>query len=268
MFANARMYSLNAALGRAWRELLQWVLARAEVDAEVIDHPAPQPLPALWVRPDMACAFMCGYPLARAQPMPQVLAAPLPSPARYAGQPRYCTDLVVRRDSGIATLADAWGRRMAFTTPDSMSGYQALRRFLAPHASAHGGRLFAATVGPLITPRAVVDAVLSGAADIGPLDGYALDLLRLHEPDWVAPLAVIASTAFAPIPPLVGAAGLDEAAAQRLRAALLDVEVAPELAALRATLLLRGFARISPAEYHANIVVAEEADALGYPQLA
>ncbi len=267
MFANARMYSLNAVLSQAWRELLQWVLARAELDAEVIDYPAPQPLPALWARPDMACAFMCGYPLARARPMPVVLAAPLPGPARYAGQPRYCTDLVVRRDAGIATLADAWGRRMAFTTPDSMSGYQAPRRFLAPHAAAHGGSLFASTVGPLTTPRAVVDAVLGGAADIGPLDSYALDLLRLHEPDLVAPLRVIASTAFAPIPPLVGAAGLDEAAAERLRAALLDVEAAPELAARRAALLLRGFARISATEYHANIVAAEEADALAYPQL-
>ena len=267
MFANARMYSLNAVLSQAWRELLQWVLARAELDAEVIDYPAPQPLPALWARPDMACAFMCGYPLARARPMPVVLAAPLPSPARYAGLPRYCTDLVVRSDAGIATLADAWGRRMAFTTPDSMSGYQAPRRFLAPHAAAHGGSLFAATIGPLVTPRAVVDAVLSGAADIGPLDSYALDLLRLHEPDLVAPLTVIASTAFAPIPPLVGAAGLDAVVAERLRSALLGVEAATELAALRATLLLRGFARISATEYHANIVAAEEADALAYPQL-
>lgn len=262
------MYSLDAALGQAWRELLQWVIDRAEVDVSVIDYPAPEPLPALWARSDMACAFMCGYPLARMQPAPQVLAAPVPSPLRYAARPRYCTDFVVRADAGIACLADAWGRRMAFTTPDSMSGYQAPRRFLAQAAARRGGALFASTIGPLITPLAVVDALLAGNADIGPLDGYALDLLRLHEPARLAALTVIASTPFAPIPPLVAAAGIDPAVAQRLRDALLAVESAAELAPLRERLLLRGFARIGATAYHANLAAANQADALGYPQLA
>jgi len=46
------------------------------------------------------------------------------------------------------------------------------------------------------------------------------------------------------------------------------VASASELAPLRATLLLRGFARISATAYHANIIAADQADALGYPQLA
>ena len=267
MFANARMYSLNPVLSAAWRRLLQWVIDRAAVDGEVIDYPAPQPLPALWARDDMACVFMCGYPLARAQPQPLVLAAPVPSPARYAGQPVYCTDLVVRAESRIATLADAWGQRMAYTTPDSMSGYQAPRRFFAPHAAARGGKLFAASVGPLLTPRGVVDALLAGQADLGPLDSYAHDLLRRHEPQIAARLRVVASTPFTPIPPLVGAAGIDPAVAQRLSAALLEVDGAAELAPTRAALLLHGFARISASGYHANMAAADEADALGYPQL-
>ena len=267
MFANARMYSLNPALTTAWRTVLEWVIAHAGVEAAVIDYPAPQPLPALWARADMACAFMCGYPFARAQPQPQLLAAPLPSPARYGGQPLYCTDLVVRADSDIATLADAWGQRLAFTTPESMSGYQAPRRFFAAEAAARGGRLFASTVGPLLTPRGVVDALLAGQADLGPLDSYAHDLLRLHEPQLAARLRVIASTPLAPIPPLVGAAGIDPAAALRLGAALLEVAGAAELAATRAALLLHGFARIPASGYHAHMVAADEADALGYPQL-
>ena len=268
MFANARMYSLNPALAEAWRLLLQWVIERAGVDAEVIDYPAPQSLAALWSRPDMGCAFMCGYPLARAQPQPVVLAAPLPSPARYGGRPVYCTDLVVRADSAIATLDAAWGQRMAFTTTDSMSGHQAPRRFFAPFAVARGGKLFAATVGPLVTPRAVVDALLARQADIGPLDSYAHDLLRLHEPGLAAQLKVVASTPLAPIPALVGAPSIDPAAAQRLSEALLAVAGAPELATQRAALLLRGFARIPASDYHANMAAADEADALGYARLA
>ena len=267
MFANARMYALNGPIAQAWRELLQWVIAQAGVDVALLDYPAPQPLPALWARDDMACAFMCGYPLALARPPLQVLAAPMPSPARYAGQPRYCSDLVVRNDAGINTLADAWGRRMAFTTTESMSGYQAPRRFLAAHAARRGGRLFSEVIGPLITPRAVIEALLTRQADIGPLDSYALDLLRLHEPTLVAPLKVIASTAFAPIPALVAAPGIASAVIERLRSALLAVQAAPELAATRAALLLHGFAPMGPTAYHANILAADEATALGYGRL-
>jgi ABC-type phosphate/phosphonate transport system substrate-binding protein len=268
MFANARMYSLNPALGAAWRTLLEWVIARAGADCTVIDYPPPQPLPALWARADLGCAFMCGYPLAHAQPQPLVLAAPVPSPARYAGRPVYCTDLIVRAGGTIATLADAWGRRVAFTSTDSMSGYQAPRRFFAAHAAARGGTLFSASVGPLLTPRGVVDAVLAGEADLGPLDSYAHDLLRLHEPQLAGQLLVLASTPCTPIPPLVGAAGMDLAAAQRLRAALLDVQNAAALAPARAALLLHGFARIEASAYHASMAAASEADALGYPRLA
>ena len=268
MFANARMYSLNPALTTAWRTVLEWVIAHAGVEAAVIDYPAPQPLPALWARSDMACAFMCGYPFALAQRQPQLLAAPLPSPARYGGRPIYCTDLVVRADSDIATLADVWGQRLAFTTPESMSGYQAPRRFFAAEAAARGGKLFASVVGPLLTPRGVVDALLAGQADVGPLDSYAHDLLRRHEPQLAARLRVIASTPLTPIPALVGAAGMDPDVAERLRAALLEVGSAPALAEARTSLLLRGFARVEPSGYHAGLLAAAQADALGYTQLA
>lgn len=268
MFANARMYALNPALAAAWRELLQWVVRRAGVDAEVIDYPAPQPLPALWARADMGCAFMCGHPLSRAVPAPVVLAAPRPSPERYGGRPAYWTDLVVRAADGPATLDDAWGTRMAFTTPDSQSGYQAPRRFFAPFAAARGGRLFAATVGPLITPRGVVDALIDGRADIGPLDAYAHDLLRVHEPALAAQLRVVASTPPTPIPPLVAAPGIDPQVAARLRSALLEVDAEPALAAQRKALQLAGFAPIALTDYRAIIVAAEQADALGFPILA
>ena len=49
---------------------------------------------------------------------------------------------------------------------------------LAPFARDRGGTLFEATVGPLVTPRRVVEAIVSGEADAGPLDSYFHDLLR------------------------------------------------------------------------------------------
>ena len=125
MIANARMYAIDAVTGAHWRVLLQWVIARAGIDCEVIDYPPPLPLSALWTRDDLGCAFMCGYPLMHAVPAPVVLAAMRPSGAHYRHQPTYWTDLVVRADSPLLTASDALGRRLAYTTEDSQSGYQA-----------------------------------------------------------------------------------------------------------------------------------------------
>ena len=126
------MYSSDAVSAACWRALLEWVIARADIECEVIDYPPPEPLPALWARDDLGCALMCGYPLARATPAPVVLAAMRPSPARYEHEPTYCTDLVVHVDSGLFTATDALGTRIAYTTENSQSGYHAPRRFFAP----------------------------------------------------------------------------------------------------------------------------------------
>jgi len=265
--ANARMYSVNPAVTEAWRSVLRWVIERAQVELEVIDYPAPQPLPALWQRDDLGCAFMCGFPLSHASPVPVVLAAPVPSPAAYRGEAVYWTNLIARNDGKVRTIDDAFGRRIAFTTPDSQSGYQAMRAFFAPHARQRGSPLFATTVGPLVTPRRVVESVLAGEADLGPVDSYAFDLMRHHEPDLIAPLNVIAATMRTPIPPLVGAASLAPHDATRLRDALALVESAPDLAETRQALLLHGFAPVKAATYGGLRSTAAAADAAGYPVL-
>jgi ABC-type phosphate/phosphonate transport system substrate-binding protein len=240
---NARMYCVDAAASAAWRVLLEWVAQRAGVDAEVIDYPAPQPLPALWAREDLACAFMCGYPFSRAAPQPIPLAAPVPAPQAYRDRPEYWTCIVARDDSGIRTLGDTFARRMAYTTTDSQSGYQALRALVAGEAHP-----FASMIGPLVTPRRVVEAVAAGEADAGPVDSYALDLLRLHVPQLVAPLRVVATTPPTPIPLLVASpAAVAEAA--RLREALLGVGREARLAEAREALVLRRFAAVDGARY-------------------
>ena len=265
--ANARMYAVDADAADAWRTLLRWVIDRAGVDAEVIEHPAPQPLPALWARDDLACAFMCGYPISQARTPPIVLAAPVPSLPAYGGRPDYWTNIVARSDGPVRALEDTFGRRMAYTTPDSQSGYQALRVLLAPYARERGAPLFASVVGPLVTPARVVQSVLAGDADAGPVDSYAYDLMRHHDAGAMAALAVVASTPATPIPPFVGASNLPPDEAARLRAALLDVAAAGELAAVRGALCLRGFATATAAKYDALREAAEAASAMGYAAL-
>jgi ABC-type phosphate/phosphonate transport system substrate-binding protein len=260
------MYAVTPTVAQAWRSLLTWVIERAQVRCEVIEYPSPQPLPALWSRDDMGCAFMCGYPFAHANPQPVILAAPVPSPPAYRGRPVYWTNVVARSDGPLRTIEDTFGKRMAFTTPDSQSGYQAIRALLAP--SAHGAALFAELVGPLVTPRRVIEAVVAGEADAGPVDSYAFDLLQRHEPGLMAPLRVIATTLpTTPIPPLVAAPGIAPADADRLREALLAAGSAAALGEARASLLLRGFAAVAAREYESFRYASQAATVMGYPAL-
>ena len=268
LIANARMYSVNAQTATAWRKLLEWVIDRAGVAAEAIDYPAPDPIASLWARPDLGCAFMCGYPYALAAPKPALLAAPVPSPGAYGGKPVYWSDIVVRADAAWVELSDVFGHRLAYTIEDSQSGYQAARELLAPYAREHGDRLFAATVGPLLTPRRVAEAILAGEADAGPLDSYAHDLIRAHEPELAAQLKTIATTAPTPIPPLVAAPGIAAAAIEHLRAALLAIAQADELRSVRSALLLDRFVLVDSEDYAVLLERARAADRLGYPRLA
>ncbi len=268
MFANAQLYSITPAVTDAWRSLLAWVIAEAGVDCEILDYPTAQPLAPMWERPDMGCAFMCGYPFALASPQPTLLAVPTPNPPDYAGTPIYWTDLVVRADSSYTQLTDLFGRRFAYISEDSQSGYQVPRNLFAPYAKERRGRLFAAVVGPLFTQRGVVDAVLDGRADCGPIDSYSHELLRAHEPQLAAKLRVLASTRPVPIPPMVAAADIDPDTAAALRRALLATGDASDLSQELHDLRLNGFVVVTPHRYDVLAACARAADALGYLRLA
>jgi len=262
LHANARMYALNATVASAWRALFAEVGERAGVDLQWLEHQPPKPLAELWQRDDVACAFICGYPWStwRGEKRPVPLAVPQPSNRLSAGRPHYWSDVVVRADARFASLDDLFGARMAYTIVDSQSGYQALRTMLAQRSQ--GRALFAATVGPLVTPRRVVEAVLAGDADAGPLDSYWHDLLRRHEPEVAARLRVVARTPPTPMPFVAAAAAVPADVRTRLAVALRDAPVDAD------ALQIDGFAAVDPAAYALLAQRAAQADRAGYTRLA
>jgi ABC-type phosphate/phosphonate transport system substrate-binding protein len=256
--ANARMYSVSPRVKHAWERLLRWVLDDAALPWEVIAYDAPQPLNALWARDDLGLVMMCGLPGARRNPRPQVIAAPIPSPARYQGLARYCTDLVVRADAPYQRLEDTFGGVAGYTLADSMSGAIAFNAHLQGFRSPERQRLYARSVGNLVNARGVIDALVRGEADVGPLDSYYHDLLRQDDPAYAAQVRTIASTRWTPIPPLVATAPLSAAQVDRLRASLRHAIEHPELAHERACLLLAGFATPDASEYDVLAHIADQ----------
>jgi len=264
--ANARMYSVNPAAASAWRELFGWLARESGVDLRVIDHAFPSPLAELWSRNDLASAFMCGFPYALAEQKPRPVAAPIPAKALVAGRAVYATRLVVRADSKFQLIEDTFGCRLGYTVEDSHSGYNALRQHLLPYRRQHGEKLYRESIGPLFTPRRVIEALLAGGIDVGPLDSYALDLMMRHEPDLVRQIRIVSTTDVAPIPFLVAASGCPDDVVSALQAALATFGDTPECAELRDRLCLEAFAPVNTDDYDLMMRWDAAARTAGYIQ--
>jgi ABC-type phosphate/phosphonate transport system substrate-binding protein len=184
----------------------------------------------------------------------------VPSPSRYGALPRYCTDFIVRADRPFSRLSDTFGGRIGWTVGHSQSGYNAVRYHLSRCHGEHSEPLFAEWVGPLITPRRVIEHVMSGKIDVGPLDSYVHDLLKRNDPETAGRLRAVESTAMTPIPPLVVSPAVADDVVERLRGALKSGAIQTELAATFDVLVMTRFAAVKPADYTVLLSQAREAD--------
>lgn len=264
MIANARMYGVCPEAEAAWQVLLAHVATDAAVELTYETYPAPQPLETLWRRPDLGAVQMCGYPIALGIAPVQPIAAPIPALDWAGGQAVYRSDLIVRADSPWQGLEDSFAGRVGWTVEHSHSGFNALRHHLLPHR-VQGRDVYRESVGHLITARRILDAVLDGTIDIGPLDAYWHALIALHRPDLVAGIRVLDSTALAPLPAFVASPAMPAAQVARLRAAFLGAATRPWFPAVASDLLLSGFAAVTHADYAPTLAWDTEAHARGYP---
>jgi ABC-type phosphate/phosphonate transport system substrate-binding protein len=243
MIANARMYAVSAEAAGHWRTLLGAVIGRSGLTVALIEHPEPQPIAELWARTDKAAVFMCGLPFSLAEPRPALIAAPVPSPAEFNGQPCYWSNLVVRADSPFQAVSDTFGRRIAFTTRESQSGYAAALYYFMSCADRYP--LYGEIVAPQMTPAGAMAAVVNRSAEIAPIDSYAFALLQRYRPELTSQVRIIGRTAPTPIPALVASRpGLET-----LASAFIAAEGNAGMRAPMKQLLLRRFVRPDPASY-------------------
>ncbi|HTR84971.1 MAG TPA: PhnD/SsuA/transferrin family substrate-binding protein [Reyranella sp.] len=243
MIANARMYSVTPPVAGLWRSLLGAILSETGVAIEIVDHAPPAPISELWRRPDKAAVFMCGLPYSLSMPRPELVVAPIPSPAAYAGRACYWSDVVVRADSSFQTIEQTFGRRLALTTPESQSGYAALLHDLMPHAATTP--LYREIIEPRFTPMGNLTAVIEGKAEVAPIDSYAFSLMSRHVPELTKQVRTVLRTEPTAIPLLVSSGPAPAAVTD---AFLTAREKAP-VAALMDQLLLDRFARPDHAAY-------------------
>jgi ABC-type phosphate/phosphonate transport system substrate-binding protein len=263
---NARMYAVTPDVETAWRELLQHVADESGVPMSYVSYPAPQPLEALWQRPDLGAVFMCGFPIAKQLARVVPIAAPLPRAAWAMGGALYRSNLIVHRASDFQTLEDTFGGRAGFTVAHSHSGFNAFRHHLLRYRTKDRPTLYAHMSGDLVTARRVLDSVRERQIDIGPLDSYWHALIERHSPMLTRDIRVLDATEAVPLPAFVAAENAPAAMVGALRSAFLQAATRPWFAGLSDILLLDGFAGVESQRYAKLLDWDREALQAGYAE--
>ncbi|ARP82182.1 ABC transporter substrate-binding protein [Bordetella genomosp. 8] len=267
LIASTRMYDVAPSAKTAWHALLAEAHRRAGLHVTFVEHGWPTPIGELWARPGLCGAFMCGWPFAQALRGGKAytaVAAVVPDLPGYEDQARYRSAFLVRDDAPWQRLEDTFGSRYGWMVRDSQSGWNAPRRLLARHAAAHGGSLFQEVKGPYGNPRGLLRALRDGEIDLTAVDGWYLDLLRVHDADALQGLRAIGYTDWTPNPLLVSGQDVDPATSERLTAALLGMHAD---AGTRELLRAAHVARFTAADPRAYDVLLDHDSDRSYPEI-
>ena len=130
-------------------------------------------------------AWLCGYPYVRNKKHFRLVAVPL-----YQGEPLYRSYLIVpSSDKQTRSLADLRWKIFAFSDPDSNSGHLYTEYLLAKQEQSPS-TFFSRTFFTW-SHHKVVEAVASGLAQGGSVDGYVWDTLALSHPELTSQTRIV-----------------------------------------------------------------------------
>lgn len=263
------MYNNSPALAEAAHTLLRGVvlglreqgwhepLSIVEPDEDLLDF---------WASPSTLLSQTCGYPLVT-QLLDRVSVLARPQfDIEGCEDHGYCSVVLVRTDAKTQDLSELQGQRLAFNSPDSHSGMNALRHRLAPVAASRpiDGRFFS-EVRLSGSHANSLSLVQSQQADVCAVDIVTWHNLSTHRPEMVQGLRVLARTHPAPSLPWICNRALSATQQAKLLAAVLAL---PQREPAACTALrLTGFKPSTLADYRVITAMENEAAALGYPVL-
>lgn len=178
---------------------------------------------------------------------PNLRVVPIVKPSRY-GKSEYVSEIIVRRDSGIDTLADLRGRRMAFVDTESTAGYLLAAAYLvkcgiSPRDPLLSRQNFVNQYGN------VVLSVLFGKYDAGAVfEGAPAMFLKGREIDRRQELKVLARSDPVPYEPIAAMIGgrLTDSQAMHIQTLFLSLDKSSDILK---KLQVAGFVAASPGEY-------------------
>jgi ABC-type phosphate/phosphonate transport system substrate-binding protein len=232
----------------AWANDALWKAIAARLNAAGIVVPAEldrrRHSDAVWRDPGLILSHTCGYPFStRLRGIARLVGTPIYDVPGCEG-PYYSTMIVVRSDESGERLADVRGKRFAYNTTDSLSGYLALGAAAKDAGVDTGLREWIETG----SHRGSVCAVAEGRADVASIDAICWALALRHEPA-AANLKVIARTPLRPGLPFITAAERPEREVQAIRSAITQALANPVTLAAREALSLVGLGNFSEFDY-------------------
>ena len=194
--------------------------------------------------------WLCGLPYVWRADRPdaslELLAAPVASGPRYAGQPVYFSDVVVRRESPWSSFAELEGATWAYNEETSHSGYNAPRHRLARMGRERG---FFGAVVVTGSHESSLRRLLDGRVDATAVDSTVLDFLRRDDPALAGRLRSVESLGPSPSPPWVVARAVPGEVRVAIRDALLAMSSDPRGRAVLASGIASRFAAVTDADY-------------------
>lgn len=220
-----------------WGDYLQRRVGRPVV---FVQRGSYREISDLLLKDEVEFAWICGFPYCVLRPRVRIAAVP-----NYNGRPVYQSYVIVpQSDTRTRTLMDLRGSVYAFSDPDSNSGW------LVPNVELAKAGLDSATFfrKSFFTwaHRKVVEAVSTGLAQGGSVDGYVWETLAKQHPALTARTRVAWKFPFYGFPPIVTRSNLSEEDSQPLRTILLAMNKDPEGQQLLEYLNLDGFVDSPP----------------------
>jgi phosphonate transport system substrate-binding protein len=244
---------------RDWRAYLEVSLGRP---VRFVQRSSYRQIVAMMLAGELDLAWLCGYPYVRHRQDLRLLAVPL-----FQSRPYYRSYLIVPSGDGATrSLADLRGKVFAFSDPDSNSGY-----LYALHALVRMGeqpKNYFRRSFFTWAHRTVVEAVGTGLAQGGSVDGYVWDTLTKFQPELTARTRIVERSPEFGFPPLVVHRSAPPDRYRALRQALLGMADDGAGAALLARLNLSGFAEGEDTLFDSIAAMARDVDAAGHAAAA
>ena len=175
-----------------------------------------------------------------------LLAAPVMCAPRYADQPVYFSEVIVRQDAAAHSLADLRGATWAYNEPTSHSGFLIMLCALALRGESAGffGRVIAS--GAHLHS---IELLLRGDIDTTAIDSTVLEQELRTRPELGERIRVIETLGPSPMPPIVASRALPTVMREGVRTALLSMHHDEHGAAILKAATVRKFVEVADADY-------------------
>lgn len=212
--------------------------------------------------------FVCSLPYVTFERQGIAPAVPVAAPVlegdRYGGDPVYFSDVIVHRDSGLASFADLRGRSWAYNEPLSHSGYGITRYHLLTLGETSGffGQVIEAGFHET-SIRMVRDRVVDASA----IDSQVLAIELRDDPDLAEALMVIDSLGPSTIQPVAVSKRFPTEFHHAVREILVGLHLDPYLNEILHYGMVERLVPVGPESYDDIRRMVDACEAAGFTEL-